>query len=98
MHLQFTAVKNKNMQYYAWFSTSLRKPPLYNSNNNRENEIQRNLPNSRIFHFYFTITNATKISTGFLLDNRNNAGTKANTKNTMHIFKFATKIKDKIQI
>jgi len=25
MHLQFTAVKNKKMQYYTWFSTSLTK-------------------------------------------------------------------------
>jgi len=33
-------------------------------------------------------TNTTKISTGILLDNRKDVGTKANITNTMHIFKF----------
>jgi len=87
MHLQFTAVKNKKMQYYNWFSTSLRKPYYTGPRKTEKVKFKGTYQSLECSVFIFTTTNTTKTSKGILLDNREDAGTKANTTNTMHIFK-----------
>ena len=76
------------MQYYSCFSTSLRKPHYTGPRITEKMKFKGTYQSLEFSVFSLLQTNTTKISTGILLDNRKDAGIKANTTNTMHIFKF----------
>jgi hypothetical protein len=75
------------MLYYSCFSTSLRKPHYTGPGTTEEMKFKGTHQSLEFSIFSFLQTNTTKISTGILLDKRKDAGTKANTTNTMQIFK-----------
>jgi len=74
------------MQYYSCFSTSLRKPHHTGPRTTEKMKFKGIHQSLEFSVFSLLQTNTTKISRGILLHNRKDAGTKANTKNTMHIF------------